>query len=240
DAAGRNGWPASERPAIAVRGGIRRGIPQQRTALLTHRSETLATALHRFNVFSNNDIERLDASVGGPPALAAFLSERWGQAASGIRFETTSGLHSNRMTPRQVVRLMRELHLLLQQHGLELGNVLPVMGCGDSTLRHLFPRLRENGKADGFAGKTGTLNTTDGGVSALAGLLPAKEPVLFFVAAPGAGNVLERARAAEEDWLTRLIAQSGPLEKPRCPPQVKTSDIHAQVVVAAGPSAATP
>jgi len=233
DAAQRRSWPPASPPSIVFRGGIRLQAAPERTPLLTHRSEPLSTALHRFNVFSNNDIERLDATVGGPGDLAAFLTKRWGQAAAGIRFETTSGLNSNRMSGRQIVRLVRELHQLLQQHGLQLGDVLPVMGCGDSTLRHLFPRLREDGSADGMVGKTGTLNTTDGGVSALAGMLPASEPVLFFVAAPGAGHALARARAAEEDWVGRLIKQRGPLQPARCPAEVKTSDLHAQVVPAA-------
>ena len=79
-----------------------------------------------------------------------------------------------------------------------------------------------------MAGKTGTLGIQDGGVSALAGFLPADPGLLFFVAAPGAGRELPRARAAEEDWIRRVLLTRGSVSKSPCPAPVPTSDARAE------------
>jgi len=192
--------------------------------VLVHRSEPLLVALRRFNVFSNNDIERLDASIGAPAELSDFFERRWGREGASTSFATSSGLNRNRMTARQVVRMLRDLRAWLAARGRSPRDLMPVLGCGQSTLPELFPRLRASGEANGMAGKTGTLNLQDGGVSALAGFLPAGPGMLFFVAAPGAGSDLRRARAAEEDWVRRVLLKHGPVEPLNCPDPVPTSD----------------
>ncbi len=234
--ASRRGWNADEPPSIEIQGRVRTDEPPRWRAVLVHRSEPLLVALRRFNVFSNNDIERLDASVGPPADLAAFLRSKWGEAATGASFATSSGLNRNRMTPRQVVRLLRDLRSFLAAKGHGPADVLPVLGCGQSTLPELFPRLRDSGEANGLTGKTGTLNLQDGGVSALAGFLPAGPGMLFFVAAPGAGSDLRSARAAEEDWVRRVLLARGAVGPLNCPDPVPTSDALAEV---ATPSAGT-
>jgi D-alanyl-D-alanine carboxypeptidase len=227
--AARHQWDAAKPPAISFSGAVRVDAPPASRAILVHRSEPLLVALHRFNVYSNNDIERLDASVGPAPELADWLQKRFGKDAAGTTFSTSSGLNRNRMTPRLVVRLLRELRTWLAARGKKPGDLMPVLGCGESTLPELFPRLRASGEANGMAGKTGTLNLQDGGVSALAGFLPAGQGAVFFVAAPGAGADLRSARAAQEDWLRKLLARLGPVEPLVCPAPVATSDAHAQI-----------
>lgn len=227
--ASRRHWDPSRPPSVAIGGRVRCDKAPAWEPVVVHRSEPLLVALRRFNVFSNNDIERLDASVGPPSALPAFLAKRLGPEAAKTSFSTSSGLNANRMSPRLVVSLLRDLRGWLAEHGRKPGDLMPVLGCGESTLRELFPRLRESGEANGLAGKTGTLNTQDGGVSALAGFLPSGPGLVFFLAAPGAGNRLPKARAAEEDWVRRVLAKSGPVGPLSCPPPVPTSDAQAEI-----------
>lgn len=227
--AARRGWNVDEPPSVEVAGRVRTDPPPKWRPLLVHRSQPLLVALRRFNVFSNNDIERLDASVGPAPDLASFLRTKWGDDAAAASFATSSGLNRNRMTPRQVVRLLHDLRAYLASKGHEPEDVMPVLGCGRSTLPELFPRLRDSGEANGLAGKTGTLNLQDGGVSALAGYLPAGPGLLFFVAAPGAGGDLWAARAAEEDWVRRVLLKHGAVGPLNCPGPVPTSDALAEV-----------
>ena len=127
------------------------------------------------------------------------------------------------------VHLLRDLRGWLAAHGHTPADLMPVLGCGESTLMELFPRLRQTGEADGLVGKTGTLNLQDGGVCALAGFLPAGPGLMFFVAAPGSGSHLPKARAAEEDFVRRVLAKSGPVGPLHCPPPVPTSDAGAQL-----------
>lgn len=226
----RRGWSPEAPPRIPVRGPAQVSSRPPARDLVVHRSQPLLSALHRFNVFSNNDIERLDLTVGPPSGTGSFLASRWGADAAATSFETSSGLGINRIAPRLIVRVMRDLHGLLAAHGKTIGDLLPVMGCGESTLFELFPRLRESRVADGMAGKTGTLNTTDGGVAALAGFFPASAgETLFVVAAPHAGPSLRDARAAEEAWVAKLASRVGGTKGRACPEPVLPSDAEASV-----------
>lgn len=228
--ASERGWDREKPPSVQVSGETHTdSFPSRWTPLVEHRSEPLLVALRRFNVFSNNDIERLDVSTGTPSSLSGFLRDRLGEASSPTEFATSSGLGRNRMSPRTAVRVLRELRLLLERHGRGLEDVLPVLGCGRSTLPELFPRLHRSGEADAMAGKTGTLNTTDGGVAALAGYLPVSDGMYFFVAAPGAGAALSRARAAQERWVLDAVARFGPVARRPCASSVPTSDRLAEV-----------
>lgn len=232
--ASRRGWDPSRPPSVRIAGRVRGDSPPAWRRIVVHRSEPLLVALRRFNVFSNNDIERLDLTVGPPSGLRDFLVRRLGEDAEHSSFDSSSGLGRNRMSPRLVVHLLRDLRAFLKEKGHSERDLLPLLGCGDSTLRELFPRLRESHEADGMAGKTGTLNTTDGGVSALAGYLPTKGGLVFFVAAPGAGHALPRARAAEEDWVQKVLSRHGPVAPLSCPDPVPTSDGHAEIQPASG------
>ncbi|MFN2428139.1 MAG: D-alanyl-D-alanine carboxypeptidase, partial [Candidatus Binatia bacterium] len=227
--AARRGWDAAKTPSVSIDGKVRTDDPPAWQPAVVHRSQPLLVALRRFNVFSNNDIERLDASIGSPSGMTLFLRKRWGDEAAVTSFATSSGLNRNRMTPRLVVRLLRDLRTWLAANGRTPADLMPVLGCGQSTLPELFPRLRASGEANGLAGKTGTLNIQDGGVSALAGYLPAGPGLMFFVAAPGAGNALPKARAAEEDWVRGVLKQVGPVGPLACPEPVPTSDELAEI-----------
>jgi D-alanyl-D-alanine carboxypeptidase/D-alanyl-D-alanine-endopeptidase (penicillin-binding protein 4) len=227
----------SQRPGITIKGtarAIRAGESPGAEVLVVHRSRVLVEILRRFNIHSNNDIERLEATLGSAPQMAAFFRARWGAEEShGIEFETTSGLGRNRMTLKQIVHLLVDLEQLLFQHGLRPSNIAPVMNCEASTLTKLFRRIAAGTVADGMVGKTGTLTTTDGGISALGGWMDTAEgPLRFVVAAPGSGRALWPARQATELWLEGVLERAGGVVPgPRCPPGASTSDDGAQVAL---------
>jgi D-alanyl-D-alanine carboxypeptidase len=239
--AGRHGRDVTRMPGVSLSGRVRRD-PEVvgGLGLVTHRSRPVVEILRRFNIHSNNDIERFEGALGSPQAMSAWLARRWGEPmGAGLRFETTSGLGVNRMNLKQIVYLLEDLSTELAKHGLGPEAVLPVMNCEPSTLTKLFRSLASDHSADAMTGKTGTLTTTDGGISALAGYLGSGPGALgFVVAVPGCGSRLWEARAAIEDQVSALLAtRKRPPLRPACPSPVGTSDVGAQVVVARiGPS----
>jgi D-alanyl-D-alanine carboxypeptidase/D-alanyl-D-alanine-endopeptidase (penicillin-binding protein 4) len=178
--------------------------------VLVHRSAPLAGTLKRFNVWSNNDIERLEAVLGPPPELKAFLVERWGESTAGsITMATTSGLGPNRLTARLAVRLLRELTDTLDRHGLRPADILPVAGCDPGTLKS-FPALGDDRRRGAVVGKTGSLTHTDGGVALLAGIAGTMQGDLFFcLVAPRSGAHLKVARSRQEAWVLEMMAALG-------------------------------
>ncbi|HEY2773661.1 MAG TPA: D-alanyl-D-alanine carboxypeptidase [Candidatus Binatia bacterium] len=227
--ASRRHWESARPPSVVIDGRVRIDDPPPWHPVVVHRSEPLLVALRRFNVFSNNDIERLDSSIGPASGLKDFLVQAVGPEASVTSFETSSGLNRNRITPRLVVKLLRSLRSWLAVHGKSPSDVMPVLGCGTSTLSELFPKLVASGEAAGLVGKTGTLNLEDGGVSALAGFFAGGPGLVFFVAAPGSGAELPRARIVEEEWVHRVLLKQGAAGPLVCPAPVPTSDELAQV-----------
>jgi D-alanyl-D-alanine carboxypeptidase/D-alanyl-D-alanine-endopeptidase (penicillin-binding protein 4) len=150
-------------------------LPSEEPAV-EHLSNPLKTILKRFNDFSNNDIERLGYHLGGPAAMERFYRERWDGPQPEIRFETLSGLGSNRMSPSQITRLI-------------------------NTLRN-YSGLLDGLPSGSLVGKTGTLVQTDGGVVTLAGSIATERgDVNFFVGAPHNGARMNAARRAQTRWL---------------------------------------
>jgi D-alanyl-D-alanine carboxypeptidase len=199
--------------------------------VLVHRSNPLRIVLKRFDAYSNNDIERLGDTLGTAADLTRWLRERWHEPATPD-LDTLSGLGTNRMTARQVVRLLRELDATCERLGLHLEDVLPANGCDPGTLKH-FPRLTEADAAT-LVAKTGTLVRTDDGVAVLAGAVRTAAGRRFFcVAAPRSGKRLARARQAEERWVLDLVRRQGGAEPGQCGARVAFSDDDAVLVPAA-------
>jgi D-alanyl-D-alanine carboxypeptidase/D-alanyl-D-alanine-endopeptidase (penicillin-binding protein 4) len=207
-AAGK-GLDAKKPPRLLVHGEYGRFEGDQvGMILVTHRSKPLVDLLRRFNAFSNNDIERLDASIGTPSDLAAWLNGH--PNGEPVVLETSSGLGVNRMSPRQVVKLVRDLMFFCNDQGIDLATVLPASGCRPGTLSALYPRLRDGEYRGSVTGKTGTLIHTDGGVSVLAGVADTRQgKVIFCVAYERAGRNRYWARKQAEAWLMELIANLG-------------------------------
>jgi len=180
--------------------GMDEGVPAKRP-LVEHLSNPLKMILKRFNDYSNNDIERLEYHLGSPTAMERFYRERWDDPQPEIRFETLSGLGSNRMSPSQITRLIGELKTAAAAHGLGLADLLPALDCGRNTLRN-YRGLLTDLPAGSLVGKTGTLVQTDGGVVTLAGSLSTdRGDVNFFIGAPNNGARMNAARRAQTRWL---------------------------------------
>lgn len=233
-------------PAVRIAGGVGPWhdgdeLPDDAIGLAVHRSNPLIEILRRFGTYSNNDIERFATTLGGPDALAEWLTERWGVEPGAVRLETLSGLGVNRMSPRLVLRLLADFEAVLARHGRTPRDALPVSGCGPSTLES-YPLIDGGPGARAVVAKTGTLTTTDGGVAVLAGWVQAAEgPVRFAAAAPGSGARLAAARGALDRWVRDLAAARGGFRAGGCGDALLHSDTRAEVVpwAAAEPAQAT-
>jgi D-alanyl-D-alanine carboxypeptidase/D-alanyl-D-alanine-endopeptidase (penicillin-binding protein 4) len=239
--AARRGLDVRHPPRVWVRGGV--GMDGERVGelLLVHRSSPLVFALRRFNCYSNNDIERIGADLGPVDELANLLRVRTAAPEGEISLETSSGLGTNRLTPRIVVRLLREFRETCQRTGVSIESVLPVAGCDPGTVDRFFPHLVDGPDATAVVGKTGTLTTTDGGISVLAGIASTVDgDYAFCVAAPKAGGLLHLARRAEEKFVLDLIARHGGPKPHTCGPVLPYPDTEASVIVVKTSESAPP
>ena len=247
-AATRNAWrqfsqryslPVSQPPAVVVSGGAAAlsGSVAGERILFSHRSKPLVDTLRRFDCYSNNDIERLGASLGSPDALARKLASGWGLPADAVRLETISGLGTNRMSPRLVVRLIRELKTETERLGLSIESVLPVAGCDPGTLNHSFAPLGVGPNRMSVVAKTGTLTATDGGTAVLAGIVStARGDLVFCVAAPSAAGRLHQARRQQTKWVEDLIARSDGPRLRKCAGPLASPEDGASIVPAGAPA----
>jgi D-alanyl-D-alanine carboxypeptidase/D-alanyl-D-alanine-endopeptidase (penicillin-binding protein 4) len=161
------------------------------------RSEPLRDIVFYQNAHSVNETaDRLGEAVGGPRAVEEYLIRKIGLADEDIRVARASGLRSNRITARGTVQLLKRLVEWVEAHDMEPEDILPVAGVDAGTLRLRLNRRSEQGAV---VAKTGTLVSTDGGVSALAGILYTEEygPVLFAIL-NARGPVLEYRRFQDQ------------------------------------------
>lgn len=224
-------------PTVTVRGArYESKIAGKTQVLFEHVSKPLVETLRRFNCFSNNDIERVAASLGPASELSVLLADRLAPGTTPVQIETASGLGTNRLTPRQIVGLLRTLRASAQERGLPLEGLLPVAGCDPGTVTSGFPRLSGGPYATALVAKTGTLTSTDGGVTVLAGFLnTAQGEVVFCVAAPHAAGRIRLARHTEESFLLDFIVRHGGTVPRACAPPLSSADEGSTIL---GPSAA--
>ncbi|HEX4825061.1 MAG TPA: D-alanyl-D-alanine carboxypeptidase [Candidatus Polarisedimenticolaceae bacterium] len=238
DYVARTGTPRNPVPSVQVIGGIKyEREPATTTLLFEHRSKALADTLRRFNCFSNNDIERVGMSIGSPSDLAVMLADRLVAANAPVLVDTTSGLGENRLSPRQIVAMLRGFRATASGIGLPVEQLLPVSGCDPGTVTGAFPRLASPPYAKALVAKTGTLTSTDGGITVLAGFLnTAQGEVVFCVAVPHAAGRIHQARRTEESFVLDLIAQHGGAMPRTCGPPLLAPDEQATIITAASAS----
>jgi D-alanyl-D-alanine carboxypeptidase/D-alanyl-D-alanine-endopeptidase (penicillin-binding protein 4) len=229
----RRGIDPAKPPRVAVIGGVRSMPSPPEGAILTlHRSKPLSDVLRRFNCFSNNDIERVAASIGPVIQLEQLLAAKTAAPPDAVRVETASGLGENRLSPRIVVRMMREFRRSAERLGLGVESLLPVAGCDPGTVTRFFPAFSEGSNATSLVGKTGTLTSTDGGISVLAGFLnTSRGELVFCVAAPRSAGRARAARQAEQRWLLDLLSRSGGAQPRECAPPLGNADDGAEIVL---------
>ncbi len=231
--AARRSLPPSPAPRVIVTGGIgTNGDTSAGDMLVVHRSQPLAEILRRFNCYSNNDIERVAAGLGSVDDLADMVATRCGVPREEVELETASGLGSNRLTPRIIVRLLREFRVTCQRVGVPLESVLAVAGCDPGTVSRFFPLLTSDRNTTSVVAKTGTLTSTDGGVAVLAGFArTARGDYAFCVAVPRAAGRLKGARRAEEKWVVDFLDRNGGGLPHQCAPPLAGPDAGASIIL---------
>ncbi|MCA1612721.1 MAG: D-alanyl-D-alanine carboxypeptidase [Acidobacteria bacterium] len=182
-------------------------------------SNPLSEILLYMNAHSVNFVaDRIGGMCGGPAEVARFLVEELKLPAEGVYLETCSGLYTNRMTPRGVAAVIRALAAEANRLGLKVEDLMPVATCDWGTLRR---RLEGTPFECAAVGKTGTLTTTDGGMSNLAGIAFTQDsgPVLFVVLAQG--NRIWENKQMTDELLTELLARNTPAPVMQPSPQAR-------------------
>ncbi len=233
DAAPRHGWPSEAKPTLSFGGTVQMGHGGEGVLhpLVRHRSNPLAVTLKRFNTFSNNDIIRVADPIGGSAAIERMLEEIAGDLPGEIKVTTASGERVNRLTAREVVKLLWAFDATCREEGLDPSDILPVPGCVPGSLPRMFPRLAQGKNSRTAIVKSGTLTNTDGGVAVLAGFFRSLkgETVAFCVAAPRAGGRLTHFRLVKQDWLLNLMGSVGGADPRTCGTPLVFSDTMADV-----------
>lgn len=189
-------------PSVAVLGAVYvDAVPKGARAVSTHNSPPLADILKVLLCYSNNFMaERLGDQLGGAAGLTRMLSQDLGFKAGEFRVATPSGLGTNRMTPRQMMKVYRALLDELHKTNLKAADILPVAGIDPGTLQK---RYAESPGRGSIIAKTGTLPRTDGGASALVGQFrTANNDTLLFVILDQRGSVVRFRQ-----WQDALVAQ---------------------------------
>jgi len=190
-------------PSVAVMGAVTVApVTSSAKLLLTQRSSKLVDILKVLLCYSNNFMaERIGEALGGPQSVRQQLTTQLGLGPDEIRISSLSGLGINRISPRVMMKIYRELRAELQKHGLSPSSIMPVAGIDPGTLEDRFNGLAWRGSV---IAKTGTLSRTDGGASSLVGQMrTANGQVLLFVIMNQHGSIW-RFRE-NQDYLVMLV-----------------------------------
>jgi D-alanyl-D-alanine carboxypeptidase len=154
--------------------------------------------------------ERIGEALGGPESVRQQLTTQLGLGPDDLRIASLSGLGVNRISPRVMMKIYRELRAELNKHGLSPASIMPVAGIDPGTLEDRFTGLTWRGSV---IAKTGTLIRTDGGASSLVGQMQAANgEVLLFVIMNQRGSVW-RFRE-NQDYLVMLTQNTRGGPKP--------------------------
>jgi D-alanyl-D-alanine carboxypeptidase/D-alanyl-D-alanine-endopeptidase (penicillin-binding protein 4) len=219
-------------PSVAVMGAVEVApVASSAKLLLTQRSSKLVDILKVLLCYSNNFMaERIGEALGGRESVRQRLTTQLGLGPDELRIASLSGLGVNRISPRVMMKIYRELRVELQKHGLSPSSIMPVAGIDPGTLEDRFTGLAWRGSV---IAKTGTLMRTDGGASSLVGQMQAANgEVLLFVIMNQRGSVW-RFRE-NQDYLVMLTQNSrgGPKPFTYKPPMLTMQLSHTESTVA--------
>jgi serine-type D-Ala-D-Ala carboxypeptidase/endopeptidase (penicillin-binding protein 4) len=178
------------------------GVPTGKL-LFVYESPALRETLLYMNAHSVNFIaERVGNRIGGPRGIEQYLEGELKIASEDVFLSTASGLEHNRMTPRAVARVIRALVSECGRFGLQASDLMPVASADAGTLRRRFDGTPLEGAV---LGKTGTLTSTDGGMSSLAGLIytDGGEPFVFVIL--DRSTEVWKYRDMQEELLTEML-----------------------------------
>jgi D-alanyl-D-alanine carboxypeptidase/D-alanyl-D-alanine-endopeptidase (penicillin-binding protein 4) len=151
------------------------------TQIASRESSALLDIVFDQNARSDNvTADRLGEAIGGRRALERYLIDEVGIPESEIRVSRASGLRVNRITPEGMVMVLRKMARWVNDRGMYPEDILPVAGLDQGTTRLRFNNREYRGAV---VAKTGTLVSTDDGVSTLAGILYTEDhgPLLFAI-----------------------------------------------------------
>lgn len=193
-------------PSVVILGEIQvNAVAPGAKHILSHRSSTLVDILKVLLCYSNNFMaERLGDSLGGTESVTRELSTLLGITPAEFTISTLSGLGSNRVTPRAMMKIFKALRQELRKNKLSTTDIMPVAGIDPGTLQDRFTAEPWRGSV---IAKTGTLIRTDGGASSLVGQMKtANGETLLFVILNQRGNVLKFRE--NQDFLVMQIQNS--------------------------------
>jgi len=221
-------------PSVAIVGGVSVGpVPPAAKLLITQKSSKLVDTLKVLLCYSNNFMAaRIGETLGGPESVRQQLIAQLKLAPDDLRISSLSGLGSNRMSPRVMMKIYRALIAELQTHQLPPSAIMPVAGIDPGTLEDRFNGPPWRGSV---IAKTGTLLRTDGGTSALVGQLRAANgETLLFVIMNQRGSVV-RFRE-NQDYLVMLVqnTRGGPKAFAYKPALLTMQLSHTESVLSAG------
>ncbi len=178
--------------------------PPQGKPLFVLRSYPLRDILLYMNAHSSNFVaERIGALVGGAEGVQRFLVEEIKLPAEQVEISRTSGREHNRMTPRGLLQVIRALEREVEQRGMKLEDIMPVVSDDAGTLRRRLVGSPLEGAA---VGKTGTLTSeVDGGMASLAGIVYTQDAGMIVFAILDQGNQIAEHRQLEDQLLAEVI-----------------------------------
>ena len=203
---GKFGTVASP-PGITFTGDVYvQPAPTNLNHLFTHESAPVREILKAILCYSNNFLsERLGDLLGGPYSVARIVHLNASVPPAEFSIQTASGLGYNRVTPNAMMILLRALRADLAKYKMTFADIMPVAGIDKGTLEGRFDTDFSKGSV---VGKTGTLNNTDGGVSALAGEVNTRNGRLLFVIFNQRGSV-SRFRSFQNFFVSLVQGQFG-------------------------------
>ncbi|HYJ45870.1 MAG TPA: D-alanyl-D-alanine carboxypeptidase, partial [Pyrinomonadaceae bacterium] len=175
-----------------------------RQPLLTINSNPLSDVLLYMNARSSNFIaEKIGALIGGAQGVERFLVDELKLPAERVTIATVSGREHNRLTPRDLLTVIRALIAEAHRQGLEPADIMPVASDDAGTLRR---RLSGTGLEGAVVAKTGTLTAeVDGGMASLAGLVYTQDRGIILFAIMDQGNRIWDNRQLEDQLLAEVV-----------------------------------
>jgi D-alanyl-D-alanine carboxypeptidase/D-alanyl-D-alanine-endopeptidase (penicillin-binding protein 4) len=167
-------------------------------------SNPLSDVLLYMNARSSNFIaEKIGALIGGANGVQQFLVEELKLHPDQVTIETVSGREHNRLTPRDLLTVIRALIEEARRQGLEPSDIMPVASDDAGTLRR---RLAGTGLEGAVVAKTGTLTSeVDGGMASLAGIVYTQDEGIILFAIMDQGNRIWDNRQLEDQLLAEVV-----------------------------------
>jgi D-alanyl-D-alanine carboxypeptidase/D-alanyl-D-alanine-endopeptidase (penicillin-binding protein 4) len=167
-------------------------------------SNPLSDVLLYMNARSSNYMaEKIGALIGGPFGVERFLIDELKLSADHLMIETVTGRQHNRLTPRDLLTVIRALIEEGKRQGLEPSDIMPVASDDAGTLRR---RLAGTGLEGAVVAKTGTLTQeVDGGMASLAGIVYTQDSGIIVFAIMDQGNRIWDNRQMEDQLLADVV-----------------------------------